>query len=66
MDIVGAALIWRFGLPERVSREGHSAILQEGIDQGEKQKAWRYDRLSEVGLALLIVGFAVQLVSNWI
>lgn len=38
-DIIGAVLIWRFGLPEPVSRSGAIHIICEQTDEAEKAKA---------------------------
>ena len=64
LDIIGAVLIWRFGLPPSVRREGHSYLLLEGTDEAEKAKAARYDRYGQIGIGLLITGFLLQLVGN--
>ena len=66
LDIIGVILIWNFGLPDSISREGHTFITTEGSDEREKARAARYDRWSKIGLSLVIVGFVVQLVSNFI
>ena len=66
LDIVGVVLIWRYGLPEPISREGHNYIILESHDEAEKIKAAKYDRLSKIGLSLVILGFALQLASNFI
>jgi hypothetical protein len=60
--IVGAALIWRFGVPPReLNREGHVSIVLEQNDQSVK-KAWRlHFWLANVGMLCLVVGFALQL-----
>lgn len=65
MDIVGAVLLWKYGLPEALSREGHSCLILEQVDETEKAKAASYDRWSRAGLGLLIAGFALQLISNF-
>ena len=65
-DIVGAVLLWRFGLPELIDREGTKHLALAATDEAEKKKAIRYDRWSHVGITLLIVGFALQLISNLI
>jgi hypothetical protein len=64
-DIVGAVLLWRYGLPEPISRTGAVHLILEQTDDTEKAKAKRYDRIARWGIALLIVGFALQLLSNF-
>jgi len=64
LDILGALLIFRFGLPEKISRTGSSALLLEGTDEAEIEKAKCFDRITRLGIGLLIAGFALQLISN--
>ena len=66
LDIAGVVLIWLYGLPKSISREGHNYIIMESHDEAEKVKAAKYDCLSKIGLSLIILGFAVQLASNFI
>ena len=62
LDIARAFLLWRYGLPPSVSRGGVVHIIAEQSDEREARHARGYDRLSDVGIALLIAGFASQLV----
>ncbi|NQV22101.1 MAG: hypothetical protein HQ511_11855 [Rhodospirillales bacterium] len=64
LDIAGASLIFKFGLPERISRTGSSFLLLEGTDEGEVKRANVYDTWARAGLTLLILGFAVQAAGN--
>ena len=66
LDIFGVILIWRFGLPEQVNRRGESALLLEQTDESEKAKAARYDKWSRCGLWLILGGFFLQLIGNWL
>lgn len=66
LDIVGVILIFLYGLPEPISREGHQCIITEQVDEKEALKAKKYDFRARIGLTLLILGFALQLVGNWI
>ena len=65
LDVVGVILIWKFGLPEDINRSGAGHLLLEGTDESERKRAARYDRLSKIGLTLLVSGFLLQLVSNF-
>ena len=65
-DIAGAVLLWRFGLPEEISRSGSRFLAIEGTDLAEKATGAHYDRYSRLGMALLIGGFALQLASNFL
>ena len=67
-DIVGASLLALFGLPPVVNREGRIfmgiGVAAIGTDHAAARKAKRYERLGHLGLFLLIIGFAFQLVSS--
>lgn len=65
-DIIGAVLIWRYGLPESISRTGAINLILEQADEIEAAKARRYDCIARCGLALLIGGFVLQLISNFL
>lgn len=66
LDIFGALLIWRFGLPMEISRTGATHLITDECDEAEIQAAKRFDRWSSVGFALLVAGFLLQILSNWI
>jgi hypothetical protein len=66
LDIVGVVMIWRYGLPEPLSRKGAIHIIAEQSDQAEKAKAARYHLLSKTGLGLVLVGFLLQFLSNFV
>jgi hypothetical protein len=66
LDIVGVVVVWRFGLPHDVRRSGASYLLLEHTDKAEIAKAKRYDNVAHLGIGLLIVGFGLQLVSNFL
>ena len=61
LDILGAVLIFKFGLPPEVSRSGTGALLLEGTDENEIKKARWYDSISREGILLLALGFAFQI-----
>ena len=60
-NFFGGILLWKYGIPNRVNREGHIIIRAQQIDERERQRARFYDRMSALGLFLLIVGFFIQL-----
>jgi hypothetical protein len=66
VSILGTVLVFFFGIPPKIDRQGHSYLLLEQDDESEKAKARRYDSWSRTGLVLLILGFALQLVSNFL
>ena len=68
LDIVGVILLFFFARPSRVSEEPPSELISFGSDpdstkQWEKQRK-RYKFWSGFALVLLILGFAIQMVSN--
>jgi len=64
LDIIGALLLLRFGLPPRIDPEGHIHIIAEQVDEAEITLGRRYHFWSNVAVILLILGFLGQLVSN--
>ena len=65
LDIVGVVILFKFGLPASISREGAVFLTTAETDEEEKAKANKYDRWSKFGLLLLIGGFALQIASNY-
>lgn len=64
LDIAGVFLIFYFGIPPRVDPEGHTYFIMEQPDELEKQKANRYRKRSNLGLYLLVGGFALQILGT--
>ena len=64
LDILGAVLIYKYGLPEEVSRTGSIVRVVEEEDETEIIKAKKYDEYSRIGFWLLILGFIFQLISS--
>jgi hypothetical protein len=65
-DIAGAYLILRFGLPAAISRTGATDFQFLRKDAEEMAQAKDYDKRSLIGFRLLILGFALQLASNFL
>ncbi len=65
-DITGAILLFKFGLPENISKKGHINLILEQIDENEKRKAKKYDLWGKIGLILIIIGFVFQLLSSFV
>lgn len=66
LDIVGVILLFFFGLPPSISRDGTNFIILEQKDEKEAKRAKIYDFLSRIALILLVVGFFLQIIANWI
>ena len=64
--VIGAGLIWKYGLPPSVDRQGHQHLITEQVNQDEIDKARRFDKRSGIGFALLILGFILQAISDFI
>jgi hypothetical protein len=65
-NFIGAILIFVYGIPPKLDPAGHQHLVLEQVDEQEKAKAASYIRCSKVGVGLLILGFALQLASNFI
>ena len=65
-NIIGAIILYKFGLPPRIDLEGHIHFIAEQVDEAEITLGKRYRCLSNVAVGLLILGFATQLVSNYL
>ena len=65
LDVIGALMLWWFGLPEAISRSGRMSLDLEQEDPAQQALARRYDRWARVGLTCLIAGFIGQLVGAW-
>jgi hypothetical protein len=65
-DIIGALLVWRYGLPEPIYRRGAIHLICEQSDKAEIAQAKWHNRLALFGIALVIFGFVIQLVSNFL
>lgn len=66
LDIIGVVILFKFGLPSEVSKEGEQLIAADKPKESQLNKYRKYEFWSRFGLALLIVGFLCQLVSNYI
>lgn len=64
LDIIGALLMFYFGIPQMANRGGQSYLLLEGVDTEQVERAKRYDKYARLGLIALVMGFAIQFVSN--
>lgn len=63
LDVVGAVLIFFFGVPTGLNKDG--SVGWEVEDSKEQRiKAAKYDCVARVGLVLLILGFILQLLGS--
>ena len=64
LDIVGVIMLFLYGLPKEINRCGY-VVLSFGEDENEAKKWNRYNRLSWAALGLIVLGFLLQIVSNF-
>lgn len=63
--LIGTVLIFFFGLPSKIDRDGHINLILEQEDKKEKEIAKKYILLSYFGLGLLAISFLLQLVNSF-
>jgi hypothetical protein len=66
LDIIGAILLIKYGIPNKIDPEGTVHLDLEGEDQSEIKKARIYQKWSNMAISLIILGFVLQLISNFI
>lgn len=71
LDIIGVILLFLYGLPSKVKEDDRGQIyLTVGNDEEaanrERNRFKRYRFLSRFALALLIIGFSLQIIANHI
>ena len=68
LDIIGVVLLFKYGLPAEVRKTGGMEILYPGgkSDEEAGRKYEYYKLRSRIGLGCLIVGFSLQLISNFV
>ena len=62
-DIAGAVLLFKFGLPGGITKAGGDVVVITSPES--KAQAKSYEKWSMAGILLLIIGFALQLISNF-
>ena len=65
LDLSGALLLWKYGLPEALSRDGSINLVCEQRDDSEISKARLYDRWATAALGLISAGFGLQLLATF-
>jgi hypothetical protein len=63
--LIGTILIFFFGLPPKIDKDGHIHLILEQEDSREKEKAKKYTILGRIGLGLLIFSFLLQLINSF-
>lgn len=65
-DIIGVLLLFKYGLPADLNKDGANVIEFQGTNIEEQKKWKRYNIWSKIGLCFIIVGFTFQIFSNLI
>lgn len=66
LDASGAVMIFFFGIPDNIRKDGHGYLLLLKVHEDIKKKAKKYSFLSKIALTLIIIGFILQLIANWV
>lgn len=57
----GGILLWVYGIPNKVNRDGHITLRIRQTSEEMIRRARFYALMSNLGLALIIAGFIIQL-----
>lgn len=66
LNIIGVALIWAFGLPPRMDIATRAYVAGVEHDAEKMKKDWLIDLAANVGIVLLLAGFILQFVANYV
>jgi hypothetical protein len=66
LNMFGVALIWVFGLPPRMDVATRAYVAGVEHDSDKMRKQWLLDLGSNVGIVLLLGGFFLQFIANYI
>jgi hypothetical protein len=67
LDICGAYLIFRHGIPPQPDRSALDHLLLSSVpDEDRRRRIAEHDRKARYGLRLLITGFIFQAIAIWI
>ena len=64
LDIVGVVIVFRFGLPEEMP--GPAGPTWGGRPPETVKKRKLYSTLSWAGMTLIVLGFALQILGEWL
>ena len=65
LNMVGAALIWAFGLPPRQDADTRAYLAGIEHDEASIRKERIRDIAATLGIAILIFGFLLQFIANY-
>ena len=64
MSLVGVIILFRYGMPFRVSAGGGDIVITKPTEENIQENA-RYRRLGFMGLFLVLIGGAIQIAVNF-
>ena len=64
-DLIGVLLLFKYGLPSNVDKNGYIPLILEQEDEDEKKKWKTYNLWSKIGLGFISIGFIFQIISNY-
>jgi len=65
LGLAGVLMLFRYGMPFRVSTEGYDNVVAGEADPDELAKDARYRALGYLGLALIVAGAACQIIGAY-
>ena len=66
LDIIGAFLLFKYGLPEYLEKLAQNGIGEMIIAPSEKDLTNNHSKIAKGGFVFLMIGFFFQLLSNWL
>ncbi|NIK93642.1 hypothetical protein GZ212_15890 [Mangrovimonas sp. CR14] len=63
-DIIGVIMLFKYGLPADVSKDGYIGLAIQETNYEDIRKWKKYNFWSRFALVLLILGFMLQIISN--
>ena len=61
LNLGGVLMLFQFGMPYRTRRGGSSRLLREDVDKADKRQERTYSFMGWVGIALVVIGTAFQI-----
>ena len=67
LDIAGVVLLYRFGLPSDAGHPsgGNTVVWPMADGDARARRHKHYEMASRAALVLLVLGFLLQIISNW-
>jgi hypothetical protein len=63
LNCIGTVLVWIYGLPANINREGDNSFIMIEKDPAMKKKAKQFVYLSNCGMGLILLGFILQAIA---